>query len=250
MSNIFKLHNIGPETKANIFNNSVLNDYFIDEGIHENNVLMNYISETSKGSIVYVTGSGMLNLMLVAGVHGDELSPQLAITRFMGEIIENKWDLNCRLYMVPFLIPQATMENSRYFNFMDMNRYAGKSGITRKIVDFAKENNVSALCDCHSTDPNKKPGFTSVFCSIQPMVESTLIARYICRNTKSRIIPINTAGSVIEGSVEDESNLRGIASVTCECVSPVCEISRASVDESYEQLISFLKYFNAIKRRK
>ncbi|OED30017.1 hypothetical protein NL43_05445 [Methanosphaera sp. WGK6] len=241
---------MGPETKANIFNNSVLKAYFIDEGIHENNSLMKYISETSNGSIVYVTGAGMFNLMLVAGVHGDELAPQLALTKFMGELIENKWNLNCKLYIVPFLIPQATMENSRYFNFRDMNRYAGKSGITRKLVDFANKNSINALCDCHSTDPSKKPGFTSVFCSMQPMIESTLIARYICMNTNSRIISINTAGSVIKGSVEDESNIRGIASVTCECVSPVCEIAQGSVEESYEQVISFLKYFHAINRRK
>ena len=119
-------------------------------------------------------------------------------------------------------------------------------GITKCIIDYAERCNVTALCDCHSTDPDRKPGFRSVFCSLKPQNESVEIAKFISKKTNSRILPVGLAGSTIKGAVEDESNLRGIPAVTCECVSPVQLIEKHAVDESYEQILSFLNYFDAI----
>lgn len=246
MSDKFEYNLIDSETKGNIFNNPVIKNYFNNEGFTENNALMRYVSETRKGSIVYDVGTGNKSLMIIAGVHGDELAPQIAVIKFMEEILNGEWNLRCKLYIVPFLIPKATMQNTRFLDYKDMNRQATNRGITKYIIDYALSHNVVGLCDCHSTDPNKKPGYNSVFCSIRPLVESSMIARYICKNTNSRLLPVYMAGSTIMGSVEDESNLRGIPSVTCESVSPVCKIDPSGVAESYNQLISFLNYFKVI----
>lgn len=242
----FEVYLIDSETKGNVLNNSALRNYFINHKICENKKLMQYIARTTKGSIIFSTGHGEKKLMLVAGVHGDELPPQVALLCLMDNLIKDYLTVNCKLFIVPILIPKSTMENTRYYNSKDMNRFAGTSGITKKIVDFAVSNQVDALCDCHSTDPNRKPGFASVFCSIQPLIESSKIARHICMDTKSRILPVNLAGSVIEGAVEDELNLRNVASVTCECVSVVGVIDEESVNESYSQILSFLRYFSVI----
>ena len=158
----------------------------------------------------------------------------------------DKMNIKCRLHIVPFLIPYATMINSRTFNDMDMNRNAHQEGITKKIVDYAQNNSVTALCDCHSTDPDNKPGFNSVFCSARPLFDSIKIAKHMCINTSSRILPISDAGSVLCGAVEDESNLRGIPSVTSETVEKMGHITQESVDFSYSQIMSFLDYFGVI----
>ncbi len=242
----FEVSLINIKTNGNIFKNSLILDYFVEKELCKNSKLMQYISQTMMGSVVFSAGCGDKSLMLIAGVHGDEIPPQLALVKLMSEIIEDKIGLNCRLYIVPFLIPNSTMNNSRFFNFRDMNRNANSEGITKDILDFAKLNNVISLCDCHSTDPNKKPGVKSVFCSTLPLIESSLIADFICNNTDSHKITGFMAGNVLDGAVEDESNLRGISSITCECVSSSGMISEGSVDEAYSQIISFLKYHKAI----
>ena len=237
---------IDSSTRGNVLANNQLNRYFINMGFRKNTLLMKYIEKTREGSVVFTTGSGRYNLLLLGGVHGNELPSQAALVHLMEEIILDKISVKCKLHIVPFLIPSTTMNNYRKYNDMDMNRNAHSDGITKKIVDYAQNNSVTALCDCHSTDPNNKPGFACVFCSARPLFDSIRIAKHICINTSSRILPITEAGSVLYGAVEDESNLRGIPAVTCETVEQAGRITMESVNLSYSQIISFLDYFGVI----
>ena len=201
---------------------------------------MEYVNKTREGTMVFTTGHGRYNLLLLAGVHGNELPSQMALIKLMSEILDENLKVKCKLHIVPFLIPYTTMQNSRNYNDLDMNRNAHLEGITKSIVDYAKDNKITALCDCHSTDPENKPGFASVFCSAKPLLDSIKIAKYICLKTSSFILPISEAGSVLKGAVEDEANLRGIPSVTCESVEVSGHITDKSVDFSYSQILSFL----------
>ena len=233
-------------TGGNVLANNPLNRYFINTGFRKNTILMQYIEKTREGSVVFTTGSGRYNLLLVGGVHGNELPSQAALVHLMEDIILEKMNIKCKLHIVPFLIPYATMANARTFNDKDMNRNAHLDGITKQIIDYAQNNSITALCDCHSTDPNNKPGFNCVFCSARPLFDSIKIAKHICINTSSRILPISEAGSVLNGAVEDESNIRGIPSVTCETLEKAGHITQKSVDFSYSQIMSFLDYFGVI----
>ena len=245
MVNDFQLTLINSDTKGKIFANHNLNRYLINQGIRKNQIVHDFINKSNEGSVVFSVGEGE-DLLLVGGVHGDELPPQAALLRLLVNILEGNLSLNNRLHIIPFLIPKSTMENTRYFNNKDMNRFANRDCITKSIIDYALDVNVLALYDCHSTDPSRNPGIKSVFCSLKPQIESIRIAKFISQKTNSKILPTSLAGSTIHGAVEDESNLRGIPAVTCECVSPVQLIEKNSVDESYEQILSFLNYFNAI----
>lgn len=237
---------IDSSTAGNVLANNQLNRYFINEGFRKNSILMRYIEKTREGSIIFTTGSGRYNLLLVGGVHGNELPSQAALVHLMECLINDEIKIKCKLNIIPFLIPYTTMNNYRNYNDKDMNRNAHLAGITREIVDYAQNNSVTALCDCHSTDPNNKPGFASVFCSARPLFDSIKIAKHICFNTSSRILPITDAGSILHGAVEDESNLRGIPAVTCETVEKSGQISSGSVSFSYSQIMSFLDYFGVI----
>ena len=242
----FDFVSIDSSTGGNVLANTHLNRYFINSGFRKNSELVGCVDRTRDGSIVFTTGSGRYDLMLVGGVHGDELSSQAALVCLMNEIISGNLNLKCKLHIMPFSIPESTMLNSREFNSLDMNRNAHRCGVTGSIVDYAVDNNVTALCDCHTTDPGKKPGFASVFCSVRPLIQSVRIAQRICRDTSSRILPVGDAGSVLRGAVEDESNIRGVPAVTCESVSRCGFIDGGSVDFSYSQIISFLNYFGVI----
>lgn len=243
---IFHSINIDSSTAGNVLANNQINRYFINNAYRRNEELMECINMTKEGSIVFTTGSGRYNLLLLAGVHGNELASQSALIRLMEEIISEKIKPKCRLHIIPFLIPHSTMTNSRKYNGTDMNRHAHLDGISKKIVDYAEMNHITALCDCHSTDPNNRPGFASVFCSIKPLIDSSKIAARICMDTDSKILPIREAGLLLQGAVEDESNLRGIPSVTCETVCENGKINDEAVKFSYKQAISFLNYFGVI----
>jgi predicted deacylase len=238
------------DTNGKLLNNRAIHDYFTERGYNKDGIIAEIIEKSTKGSIVLSFGKGDTNLMLIGGVHGNELPPQVALMEFVEKLyMDETWDLNCTLYIAPCLIPHATMLNSRYLNSVDMNRYAKKEGVTKNILDFAIKHDVVALCDCHATDPYNKPGVKSVFCSVKPLIESCRIAKHIEDKTASEILPTACAGKIISGAVEDEANLRGISSVTCEVVSPVGDIQEGSIEACTQQFLSFLDYFDAIHEK-
>ena len=117
---------------------------------------------------------------------------------------------------------------------------------SNKIIKTADNIKAVSLADFHATKPRSNPGIESVFCSRNPSPESYMIAKYITKETLSKIICHNNAGSLYGGAIEDESNLNGKAAVTCEVVSENCEVTHGSPQRSYNQMISYLKYFGIV----
>jgi len=203
------------------------------------------IKSAEYGTPMIKIGDKSPRIMITAGVHGNEIPPQIAALWLAEEL----WgrDIKGTVYIIPFALPNATMKNSRRFKGFDMNRRASKSGsASNKIVRTTDKLNIVSLADFHSTKPRSNPGIESVFCSKKPCPESLLIAKYITNVTSSKVICHKNAGSLYSGALEDELNINGTAAVTCEVVSENCKVTQGSPERSYLQMISYLKYFGVV----
>lgn len=223
--------------------------------IQKNTALMEYLSESSViddlidvakiGTPLLKIGSESPRIMITAGIHGNELPPQVAAIQLIEDLLNA--EINGTLYIIPFAIPYATMENSRRFKGMDMNRTASKGGfISNNIINTIKSLKISAVGDFHSTKPGSNPGIESVFCSKSPCYESYLMAKHITDANSSKMICHQEAGALYNGALEDECNLTGIPAITCEVVSRNGIVEGKSSKRSYIQMKSYLEYFNMI----
>lgn len=218
----------------NIFNNIELSD--------NSKFILN---QAIKGTPMIKIGDSYPNLMLVAGVHGNELAPQISALKLIDKIFDA--ELNGTIYIIPFASPKSTMDNSRYFDGIDLNRSTHlPNSITNTILKKAKELNVSAIGDFHSSAPNSNPGREGVFCTQKPCDASFFIADYISKKVGSEKIIYPVAGIPFKGALEDEANLSQIPSVTCEVLSAIGYANERICERSYLQMIAFLEYFGMI----
>ncbi|MGZ7070297.1 MAG: succinylglutamate desuccinylase [Methanobacterium sp.] len=231
---------VSHETSGRIEKNTILMEY-----LAECSVIDDFINASQIGTPLLKVGHGNPRIMITAGIHGNELPPQIASVYLIENLLKN--EINGSLYIIPFAVPYATMENSRRFKGMDMNRTASKGGfISHNIIETIKNFKISAVGDFHSTKPGSNPGIESVFCSKNPSNQSYLIAKYITEATSSKMICHDEAGRLYNGALEDECNLNGIPAVTCEVVSRNGMVDKDSHKRSYLQMESYLKYFNMI----
>ncbi len=220
------------------------NEYLM-ANIPNGNISTRLIQAARYGTPMLKIGDIYPRIMVIAGVHGNELPPQIAALRLAEELIEK--NINGTVYIVPFAIPNATMKNSRRFKGFDMNRSASKDGSpSNKILKVTKTLEIVSVADFHSTKPRSNPGIESVFCSKKPCPESLVIANYITNATSSKVICHKNAGSLYSGAIEDECNINGITAVTCEVVSENSEVKPGSPERSYLQMLSYLSYFGLV----
>ena len=74
------------------------------------------------GTPIFKIGSSGKKLLVLSGIHGNELPPQIANVCLLNKLIIK--DLNHTLFFIPFASPKSTMNNERTFNAMDLNRSA------------------------------------------------------------------------------------------------------------------------------
>lgn len=203
------------------------------------------LEESIKGTPFIKIGNACPKVMMIAGIHGNELSPQIAILSLIDEILN--MDLNGTVYIVPFASPKSSMNNSRFFDSKDLNRTAHIEGsISNAILKKAEELKVSGIGDFHSTAPKSNPGKEGVFCTRDPSPESFYMARFIASVTGSEALNYPKAGIPFKGALEDEANLRGIPAITCEVLAPIGFASLATSKRSLVQMKSFLMYYGLI----
>ena len=194
------------------------------------------------GTPIFKLGSKGSRILVLSGIHGNELPPQIANLILMNKLISKK--LQDTVYFIPFAAPEASMYNERTFNAMDLNRSANiKNSISNLIVEAIGDLGIDFVGDFHSTAYNSNPGFESVFSSKSPSGESFLIADYISREVGSEIISFDFAGSTYNGAVEDVCNLRGVPAITGEVLCSFGSVAQGSVEKSLSQMESFLDYF-------
>lgn len=194
------------------------------------------------GTPIFKMGNSGKKLLILSGIHGNELPPQLANLRLLNQLIG--LDLNNTIYFIPFTSPKSTMNNERTFNNVDLNRSAHiYNSLSNNVIKCIEELKIDFVGDFHSTAYNGNPGREAVFSSKNPTPESVLIAQYISKTVGSEIIAYNLAGSQYKGAVEDVCNLRGIPAITCEVLSPFASVGKGSFEKSFEQMKCFLEYF-------
>ena len=113
--------------------------------------LNRFIMEKSVfGTPIFKMGDGGTKLLIISGIHGNELPPQIANLRLMNELIER--DLSNTLYFIPFAAPKSTMNIERTFNSMDLNRSTHiKNSLSNLILQAALDLGVDFVGDFHST---------------------------------------------------------------------------------------------------
>ena len=205
--------------------------------------LTQFILEKSVfGTPIFKLGSGGNKLLVLSGIHGNELPPQIANVKLLNELADK--DLNHTLYFIPFASPKSAMNNERTFNSMDLNRSAHiNNSLSNLIIKAIAELDIDFVGDFHSTAYNSNPGFESIFSSKSPCPESFLIANYISQDVGSEMIAFDYAGSSYKGAVEDVCNLKKIPAITCEVLCPFGNVASGSVEKSFSQMKSFLDYF-------
>lgn len=205
--------------------------------------LSRFVLEASVfGTPIFKLGDGGRKLLILSGIHGNELPPQIAHLKLLNELIEN--GLSNTIYSIPFAAPKSTMLSERTFNSMDLNRSAHiTNSLSNLILKAILDLGVEFIGDFHSTAFNSNPGINSVFSSKSPSPESFLMANYIARDVGCDVISFDFAGASYKGAVEDVCNLKGVPAVTCEVVSPFSNVAQGSVEKSFNQMRSFLDYF-------
>jgi len=233
--------NPSTQTRGNILENLVMQEYLSDTQLTRNIL---YLSRLGTPMIVFGNGSEP-RVMVVAGVHGNELPAQIASVRLINYLKDKK--INGTVIIVPFVSPISTAKNQRFWNDQNLNTLADKPGTpTFQILKLAKILKIDILGDFHSTQPHADPGRDSVFCSKNPTYESYDLAAYISQQTHSDLIVFENSGIEYKGAVEDTANLAKITAVTCEVLSPHGMAQKETIEKSFLQMITLLKYKNII----
>ena len=233
----FQIEIISAETAGDLQENQVFMKNLSGSGL-----AFKLLDSAREGTPLIRIGKGSPKIMLTAGVHGNELSPQIAALDVAQKLVDQ--NIEGTVYLIPFAIPFATMKSSRRFKGFDMNRTAFKEGtLSNEIIKVAKDLNLDSLADFHATKPYSNPGVESIFCSKKPCQESFTIAEHINKATKSKIICHKNAGTLYNGALEDECNKSNIPAVTCEVVSHNGKVDPGSQERSYLQMVAYMSYF-------
>ena len=200
------------------------------------------LAKSVYGTPIFKLGSGGNKILILSGIHGNELPSQIANIRLLNELVGKK--INNTLFFIPFAAPKASMENRRFFNALDLNRAAHiENSLSNVIIKKISELGIDFVGDFHSTAYNSNPGIESVFSTKSPTPESFLIASYISRDVDCKIISLDSAGESYKGAIEDVCNINGIPAITGEVLSPFSVVAEGSVERSLLQMKSFLSYF-------
>ena len=224
----------------------ITRNYLIMQNIPRNQFIDQIISLARSGTPMITFGDGNgPKVMITAGVHGNELPAQIAAMKLINYLYGTP--IKGTVYVVPFVAPSSTAQNTRLWNGQNLNSIANVAGTpTNQILNLAKQLHVNALGDFHSSQPGGVPGKNSALCTRSPTYESYVIADYISRQTGSALVAFNQAGVDYPGALEDVTNLAGIPAVTCEVLSPHGTVAAGSVNMSFNQLLAFLRYYGII----
>ena len=231
-TNDYQISVIDNSTGGDVSNNTVLM-----ENITKTPLITELVETAKKGTPMIIFGNGSQpRVMMVAGIHGAELPPQIAVCDLINELNGKK--INGTIYIIPFAVPYDTATDTRIHNGNDPDRVAHVPGTPTNIIsNTSKNNNVTMLVDFHSARPNDVPGKNCIIYNPENP-ESLKIALFINNITKS---PLMKVGSY-PGVLSTMSNRNNISSVVCEVLSPHSKVEPGSVELSYQYMMVFLEY--------
>lgn len=212
----------------------ITNNIEIMSYIPENSLNNKILDAAKTGAPLITVGDGSKpRVMITAGVHGNELPPQIAAIKLINYL--QNMNLRGTIYIIPFIAPLASEANSKLFNNENLNLAADVPGTpTNLVFKIAQNLDITSLADCHgtSTDPAK----TSVI--YYPSIKSSKIAVHINKKSNSTLLALAQE----PGMLITLCNLHGIPSVICEVESPDGVASPPSIEISYNQMKAFLSY--------
>lgn len=215
---------------------------YIFDSIELNDLNRFILKKCVYGTPIFKLGSGGNKILVLSGIHGNELPPQLANLNLINQLIDR--DINNTIFFIPIAAPKSTMYNERSFNARDLNRSAHiKNSLSNLIIQAIEKLKIDFVGDFHSTAYNSNPGFDAIFSTKYPTFESFLIGSYVSKSVMTESIVYKSAGEPYNGAIEDECNLNGVPAITGEVLSPFARIGQGSADRSLAQMKSFLDYF-------
>ena len=218
----------------------------IKKNIPKSALVKRMVKAAKKGTPVIKFKGGSGNVVFItAGVHGNELSSQVAAMKLI-KYLEGH-PIRGTVYIMPFMNPKGTAKNVRDYNGVHLNKLANKKGtISYKTVNLITKFKCKAYGDFHCTKPGGKPGKDVAMGTYHPTAQSAEMAKYISKNSKVKYLIYNLAGDEYPGALEDTVSLKGIPAVTCEVITPHGKIAKGTPAKSLSMMKSFLKFNSLI----
>ena len=224
--------------------------------IRQNVPLMNALDHTeltdklvdlcNNGTPYIKFGNGNGKTVVVnVGTHGGELPSQVAGFKLINLLADYGGEINGTIYVIPTIFPEATANNTRIYNGINLNTVADVNGtLSNNIVKFAISVGAAGLGDFHNTrHSDSDVGITCAMCSHYPTEESYYIAKFIADETGYYLYEYARAGDPYAGAIEDYANILGTPSVTCESLSNHRAVEYGTPEMSYSEMRAFLRYF-------
>lgn len=198
--------------------------------------------QSTRGTpMIKFTGTKGPKTMIVAGMHGNEISSQVAALRLIDYLSKNTTKIKGTIIIIPMLSPKATLAASRTIGSADQNRVAYKVGISGTLVKVATEKEkVSALGDFHTTRPGGIPGKSVILASAYS--KSIAMAKYMAKYTKHSYDGKLLKKPLYKGALSNVLNSKKVSAVIAEVKSVAGTVSPGSDTASYKQMTAFLKY--------
>lgn len=217
----------------------------IKKNIPDSNVVKKIVKAAKKGTpVIKFKGGKGKKVFITAGVHGNELSSQVAAMNLIKYLEDHP--IKGTVYIMPFMNPKGTAKNVRDYIGVHLNKLANKKGtISYKTVKLITKFKCKAYGDFHCTKPGGKPGMDVAMGTYNPTPQSAVMARYIAKDSNVNYLIYKKAGSEYPGALEDTVSLKGIPAVTCEVITPHGKIAKGTPAKSLSMMKSFLK-FNAL----
>ena len=191
----------------------------------------------------FVGGKGKI-VFMTAGVHGNELSSQVAAMKMIDYLTKNP--ISGTVYIMPFVNVKAIAKKVRYTD-NDYNRIASKSRtIPNKIVNLVVKYKCNAYGDFHTTKPGGAPGKDIVMASKNSKCKSADLAAYIAKYSKVSKKIYSYTGQKYPGSLFECVAKKGITGVICEVALPHNTVTTKTVTTSFNMMKYFLKYNSLI----
>lgn len=183
-------------------------------------------------------------VFIIAGVHGNELSSQVAAMKLIKYLTDHP--IRGTVYIIPFVNIKAISYKVRDTG-VDFNRVAPKKGtLSNNIVKLVVKYKCDCFGDLHTTQPGGLPGDNIVMGSKSPTAKSASLCNYIAKYAKVHKRIYKYAGQEYPTAFQDTLNRKGVPSVVCEVRLPHNTLTAKTVKTSLAMAKCILKFNSVI----
>lgn len=237
INNYYKIKIYKWKSGANVKRNKKIKSH-----IPKSSLVKKVVKAAKKGTplVVFKGGKGK-KVYITAGVHGNELSSQIAAMKLIKYLTSHP--ISGTVYIMPFINPKGTASNVRDYHGVHLNQKANVKGtISYKVVKLITKFKCDAYGDFHCTRPGGNPGKNIAMGTYNPTAKSAVMAKFISKKSNVHVLIYKTAGKEYPGALEDVVNLKHIPAVTCEVITPHGKIAKGSIGKSLSMMKSLLKF--------